>query len=167
MSGQTKSVNRTHNCTYAVQHCDGPLRAFTLWCFGMLAVFVMPSCCNAREYVTEAFGKKVTVKVTEKMVRQAPAWPDNSDSPPIPPRQALRVAEKLADRLVGNTQGYERKLDDGVCLLPTDGGWVWCIRFAWYPKDAMTTGLPNSIVVIVLMDGTTVQPTVEEIEKEE
>jgi hypothetical protein len=81
----------------------------------------------------------------------------------LSPRKAIQSAERLAGRLIGERKDYRRQFErNGICLKPIEGGWVWLVRFEWDWKEGTSTGIPNHLYVVVLMDGTAVSPEVHE-----
>jgi hypothetical protein len=122
---------------------------------GSKADYVFYPCST---YYSYAFGKKYTSRITEEMLRKAPQWLEKSDNPPLSPRKALQSADALSNKLIGKKADYRRYLE-GVCLKPMGDGWVWIVRFEWLPEGA-STGVPDDLIIVVLMNGTTIQPEV-------
>lgn len=90
---------------------------------GMLAMVLSLTDAKADEYVSYAFGKAYKVRVSGEMIQRAPQWLEKDDNPPVSPRKALRIAEGLANKLIGDRAGYRREPQrDGLCLKPTEGG---------------------------------------------
>jgi hypothetical protein len=107
-----------------------------------------------------AFGKEYVIRLTKERMERAPKWTETSDNPPVSARKALQAAERLADRLIGGRPGFKRSLEEGIRLKPTRYGWVWIVYFTWGPTDAMSTGIPHNLAVVILMDGTAVEPEI-------
>jgi len=122
-------------------------------------VMLLAVCATANEFYSYAFEKQYVCQITKEMIEKTPPWLDKFDSPPLPPRKALAIAEKMADELVGTKEGFKRELVC-ICLRPIEDGWVWEIRFKWSPPNAATTGIQDYLNVMVLMDGTAVQPRI-------
>jgi len=137
--------------------CCRKWRSSTVLCTA--AILLAPVFVSADTYTSYAFGKRYDLRVTKKMIENAPEWPKDRASPPLPARDALRIAERQAVRLVPQKLGYFRCLQC-LCLTPAHDGWFWLVRFEWHADKGGTTGISNGLDLVVLMDGTPVPPEI-------
>ena len=115
-------------------------------------------------FVSSAFGKSYSVVVSKESLSAMPKWLNSADSPPVPPRAAIRSAGALADRLIGERSEYQRYLE-GITLKPIEGGWVWVVRFDWISMRS-ASGIPDHLIVVIPMDGKPINPKVSPLAKE-
>ncbi|HVX10207.1 MAG TPA: hypothetical protein VHC22_03295 [Pirellulales bacterium] len=96
--------------------------------------------------------------VTRDAIRKTPAWDrDKSDSPPVSPRKAVRLAEKMRKSVVkDDTREWEIP---NMHLIFEGDHCVWCVTFRTEPH-LPEAGLVSfdEVTVFVLMDGTVVKP---------
>ena len=128
-----------------------------------VAVFLVLSIAHPTfgyTFYSYAEGKKFAVTVPEEAVKKAPAWKDDSDDPPLSARKALKAADAVKDRLLGDTkEGYKL---DGLTLEPypsskVSSGWIWV---AEYRSTAASAGHAPFLRLAILIDGTVVEPVV-------
>lgn len=117
---------------------------------------------TARAWYSHVFGKSLVTTVGPQVVSETPRWRTDSENPPLSARKALLIADKaVADaerRHPKWLNGQTRELDQ-VMLVPCDDYWYWSIEYVWYEKDnVMLGGRRPNLFVVVLMDGTVVQP---------
>jgi hypothetical protein len=111
-------------------------------------------------FYSYAGGKKFAVTVPDEAVKKAPAWKDDSDDPPLSARRALKAADAVKDRLLGDAKtGYKL---DGLTLEPyplskEGSGWIWVAN---YRSTAGSAGVIPFLRLAILMDGTVVEPVV-------
>jgi len=73
----------------------------------------------------------------------------------------LALAEAALRRVLKNGGGRDlnRRLD-AASLVPLGAKkWCWRVRYEWHPRDGMR-GVPPDFDVLILMDGTVVEPVV-------
>jgi len=142
--------------------CCNAKMTINVFTFGMLIMLLSTSGIKADEFVNSAFGKEYKTLVTKEMIKHAPQWEKEAETPPVSPRKAIRVAERLTKKLIGERPGFQRRLES-ISLKPMEDGWIWLIRFEWIATNTNSTGLPDALSVFILMDGTAVQPQVEQV----
>lgn len=118
-------------------------------------------------------GYRVTGRVSAKLyqseltrdaIRKTPAWDqERIDSPPVSPRKAIRLADKVWKSVM---KADKRKWEvANMHLLFEESHCAWYVTFRTMPLEP-EAGLISSydtITLFVLMDGTVIQPTVEDI----
>jgi hypothetical protein len=98
--------------------------------------------------------------------RQIPKWKSDEDNPPVSAKRAIEIAKLFSDKFL-----EKRKTDKWVLskceliAIDTSAG-KWCWRIDVQLRTALaipTSGAWPSRVFVVLMDGTVIAPTEEEI----
>jgi hypothetical protein len=123
-----------------------------------------PGESDVVELISQVSGKTYITRVSDVAIRKTPRWDDDSDSPPVPPRKALKLAEKMKKSLVDNPD--ELRLMQ-LTLTPHAGGWFWLVVYS-APPDLLRRAEPDeppelpSLDLVVLMDGTVIEPIVEQ-----
>jgi hypothetical protein len=123
-----------------------------------LFVLVTPGAANADEAPKSFFST-----LTDEALKKTPSWAQGAENPPVSARAAIQLATAVKDSLVKDSKDW--KWHPWYCIhlehkdLPTIGRkWYWRIRFEARFKDGKSTGVPYTVEVIVLMDGTTIKP---------
>lgn len=103
-----------------------------------------------------AEGKKFDFEVTREQLMKAPVWKLQDDSPPLSPRKAEKAATTKFRKLLKDSKGWER---DRISLEDMGDGvhWIYVIEFSHHGNY---DGLPPSLKIIVLMDGTIIEPKI-------
>jgi len=108
-------------------------------------------------------GRRFDFEVTREQLLRAPAWGADQDSPPLSPRKADRLAVAKFHQLVSNTNAWERK----QIILENMGDGVHWIYIVEYTRVGETlAGLSMPFRVVILMDGTVIEPKVLRTEPE-
>ena len=134
-----------------------------------------PSDTGVSEEYSYAFGKRYASGITIEKLTKLPSWNmQQSDSPPLPPGKAIRLANALKEKLVKEKLVMEPKdyqwsvqsttltrLDpvawEGSKLLDK---WWWEVLYAAQFTGGGYTGPPIELRIVVLMDGTVIVPKV-------
>jgi hypothetical protein len=98
--------------------------------------------------------------ITDEILARAPAWPPADANPPVSARNALAIANRVRQTRLVDKNNWKWGLQS-VSLLPLDGKsnkWCWSILFSAFPEEGGMSGTPPEFTVIVLMDGTTIEP---------
>ncbi len=107
--------------------------------------------------------KQFFVELPDKPV--GPIWSSDAGNPPLPAANAIRLAIEQRNRLVGDTEDLVWSLES-ASIVPWQyetGFWYWHITFDLNPRPGRGgTGIPARFDVIVLMDGTVLQPTIKD-----
>jgi len=100
--------------------------------------------------------------ITQKMLDDSPAWEAKDENPPLSARKAIEAANAVVVKLVEpDTKSWKRRLE-GLFLCEGDPQkWYWRVQYLWDPPPgtAMDGQAPH-MTIVVLMDGTVVQPSV-------
>src|SRR5262249_52766416 len=92
----------------------------------------------------------------EGAVDKAPVWKGDADSPPVSARKAMELADRLRGRLVKDTD--LKWIRGSVALEDAGRGqWFWVVSYTSFPGSGFT-GFHPPLRLVVLMDGTVVQP---------
>jgi len=102
--------------------------------------------------------KEFSTIVTREQVSKTPAWNLRDDFPPLSPRKAERAAITKFHQLLKGSDDWERKR---ITLesIGDETHWYYVVEFA--PIEPQL-GPRTSLEIIVLMDGTVVDPKVED-----
>ena len=126
----------------------------------VLTFSLIPECSFAQiTRCSYAFSKQYCFTITDDALKAAPIWSEDADNPPLPARKAIKLATILKNELVKDTEKFKWKLES--CSLEPAGNskWYWFITFfAHY--QGFSSGVPNHLQLIVLMDGTVIRPTI-------
>ncbi len=114
-----------------------------------------------------AFGKCYIFEITPEMLDKSPSWDEQADNPPLSAGKAIRLATSLKNRLVKDSKDFKWRLISATLDHTWGSGsdaakkWWWSVRFeARFRGDE--TGRPNHLEVLVLMDGTVIEPKIED-----
>jgi len=106
-----------------------------------------------------AFGKKYTSTVTQVALDRGPRWKADADDPPLPARKAIRAADALKVRVAKLADGWTWEFK-GAALKPLGKDqWYWSVTYE-AEKEGVASFGPWRLELIVLMDGTAVEPVV-------
>jgi hypothetical protein len=125
----------------------------------------IPADAGGGTYYSYAFGYQYEVEITEGTFARTPKWDRRSPNPPLSANEAMVRAERTRKRLI-----KEKKLQDNIergwwtmdsaelkAFDQENGQWYWMILFDYRMAQ---TGPPNELRIVVLMDGTVIEPTV-------
>jgi hypothetical protein len=107
-----------------------------------------------------AFGKCYSVAVTQAALDKAPVWKDDSDNPPVAARKAMRLADRLKDKLVKDNDKYRWKREEAALQEAGEGQWYWVVSYKAVYRGRCSSGVAPFLHLVVLMDGTVVEPKV-------
>lgn len=132
-----------------------------------------PDCDYALEYYSFANGTSFNYRVTVKQMQAVPAWKEDADHPPLPARKAIRLARDFQRKSVTARKDHTWKFESAKLLLVDvkANQWIWVIRFEEWPDEPQIEngvgvgGMMGEFEVVILMDGTVVQPETTEVHK--
>ena len=104
-------------------------------------------------------GKKYSVAVPDSL---GPRWENNHLNPPLSARDAIALAIEKRESLVDARPNFEWELQSAA-LCPADvanGQWYWLVVFQ-EQFQGFSSGYPAHLRLVVLMDGTVVEPEIE------
>lgn len=108
-----------------------------------------------------AFGKRYRVEVTRDALAKAPQWPADADNPPVSARKAIKLADVLRQKLVKDTKDFKwQRVSASIEFLDDGEKCIWIIRYEAHFRRGGETGQPHHLNLMVLMDGTIVEPIV-------
>jgi hypothetical protein len=123
-----------------------------------LIALLSPLVHASPTFVSYAFGKQYAVTISREALENSPAWKDDVDNPPLSARKAIKLAEELKNALVKDSKEYKWKLVSAE-LHPGDK-WFWLINYEAKFQLGDSSGIPNNLRLVVLMDGTVIKPEV-------
>lgn len=108
---------------------------------------------------SRAFGKTYTSCVTHEAIRKSPAWDQKSESPPVSPKKAIELAQKMRKLVAKAPDGVRWRVVDLNLFFSGGDHCAWRVTFR---ASELDPGLINSyeVALIVLMDGAVIKPTV-------
>ena len=122
-------------------------------------MFFAEPCHADIVHYSYAFSKQYVVSISDDMLEASPSWKDDAENPPLSARKALTLATEMKDTLVKDTQEFKWALRS-CTLQPADGDkWYWLVRYEAEFQGA-STGRPNHLRLVVLMDGLVIKPSV-------
>jgi hypothetical protein len=102
-----------------------------------------------------AFGKQFAIAVPERALQKTPKWEKGAPNPPLAARKAMDIANQAKVRLIPD-DSKGPLLFKRASLVPLAGTWTWNIEYE--ARDRGTP--PANLLLVVLMDGTLVEPIV-------
>ena len=101
------------------------------------------------------------IKLTDTIVEKTPKWSEIELNPPVSGRRAIRLADKVREKLVKDIEGFKWRLDSARLSpwgyeSPT-GHWFWEVVY-WAQPQSDYVGPHTELRVVVLMDGAVVEP---------
>lgn len=123
--------------------------------FAVIVAIVLCASSNllAQTY-SYAHGKRFAVTVTDEAVMKAPAWKVDADDPPLAARKAMKIANEALPRLLPDAKKGEFKFRELSLCPHSDKGWYWEVLYC----GNSFTGIAPAIRIVVLMDGSVVEP---------
>ncbi|HVA45004.1 MAG TPA: hypothetical protein VNH11_01340 [Pirellulales bacterium] len=111
---------------------------------------------------SRAFGKTYKSRMAHDALLNSPTWDkEKADIPPVSPRKAIRLAEKMRNSVVKAPDDWEWHTVDLHLFLEGDHC-VWHATFQAMPIEPAAGLVPRheEVTLIVLMDGTVIEPVV-------
>ncbi|QJX00277.1 hypothetical protein [Frigoriglobus tundricola] len=130
-----------------------------LACFPIL-ILLAPTLDTAVQVTirSDAGDKYYSVGITKAALDKAPIWKDDADTPPLSARKAMKLAAAMKDKLVRNPDGGHWELVSMSLVEARAGQWFWQANYEWL-KDGVFTGAGRPhLRLVVLMDGTVIEP---------
>lgn len=126
--------------------------------YGLVACAASNASAQIYSY---AFGTKYEVTISRNALEKSPAWEHSADNPPVSPRKAIDLANAIKDSLVKDTTRHEWRLVS-ASLVPANapGKWYWLVRYEAHVRVGGSSGIPDHLQLVVLMDGKAIQPKV-------
>jgi hypothetical protein len=139
---------------------------------GILVLLMLASPTLASTFYSYAFGKRYCFEIAPEMLAKSPSWDGNADDTPLPAGKAVRLANSLKNRLVKDSKDFKwhlvsAELEHDFLNEPDSGKWWWAIRYEAHIRQGGESGIPNHLKIIVLMDGTVIEPKITEADSRE
>ena len=116
--------------------------------------------------VSHAFGKTYTSRADPDVLSRSPWWDETEESPPVSPRRALKLADKMLRSIAKAPDGWKWRVTNQRLFI-----WgnmcLWHVMYEAVPIEPEAGLLEpfHEITLIVLMDGTVVKPVLADDEK--
>jgi hypothetical protein len=123
----------------------------------MIVLLLVAGSSMAQTTFSYANGKRFGVTVTEEALKKAPTWKAEADDPPLAARKAMKIADAAFARLLPEAKKDEFRLEYLILRTGPGNGWYWV---AQYRATGGGTGIPSALQVVILMDGSVVEPVV-------
>jgi hypothetical protein len=104
--------------------------------------------------------RQLAVSITNAALLASPPWDGKAENPPLSARKAIALASTKKDKLVKDSEDWKWHLESASLRPSDEGRWFWLVSFVAYPQRAMLAGVPPTLRLVVLMDGTVVEPKV-------
>lgn len=125
-----------------------------------MAFLVAPVRAETTLY-SYAFSKQYIVSISDEALEKSPPWKEDAENPPLSARKAIKLANEMKDSLVKDSKRYKWVLQF-ASLYPTgEGKWYWLVHYDAEFQGG-STGIPNHLQLVVLMDGTVITPLVKD-----
>jgi hypothetical protein len=136
-----------------------------LWGFAISLLTLVPSQADDKgihsEFTNHAFGKAYATTVTQKALDASPVWRDDAESPPVSARKAIKLADTLRAKLVKDSKDFQWKRESAeILFLQVPDRCLWRVHYEAHPIRGGETGISPHLDLIVLMDGTILNPVV-------
>lgn len=142
------------------------LNALTPLTIAVVALTQAPDVDTGYYHISHAFGKTYKSRVDRNVVSQTPAWDETEESPPVSPRQALKLVDKMRRSIAKAPDGWEWKAMN-LHLFVGENPCAWYVMYQAVPVEPEEGPIPfHELTLIVLMDGTVIKPVVS-VEKPE
>lgn len=138
-----------------------------------LPVLLLLVASGAGQDVSEysyAFGKRYASDIPNEKLAKSPSWNMQSDSPPLPVGKAIRLANALKEKLVKDSKDFKWHLMSATLTRLNPWLWEnslelrekcwWSVRYEAHVREGGETGEPNHLIIVVLMDGSVILPTI-------
>lgn len=137
-------------------------------CTAALLVLSLP-CAEPAARVklhSHALGKCYSVTITEEALKNAPAWKEDAENPPVSPRSALKLATEVKDKVASDNKDWKWQFESASLKHLEGDRWYWLVSFEARPKgDVSIAGVAPNLRLVVLMDGTAIKPVVTDDKK--
>lgn len=105
------------------------------------------------------FGTHLHTTVTHGVLSKTPRWKKEADHPPLSPHQTIVQANVVKDRIAEHFRDVRWFLDSAAIVRLDEEQCYWRVQY----KGVSTGGVmltPLRLSIVVLMDGTPVDPEV-------
>jgi hypothetical protein len=145
----------------------------TLLAIAVFLLLVPPGFGQNVVVPSYAFGKRYSSEIPNETLEKSPSWNMQSDSPPLAPGKAIRLANVLRAKLVKDSARFKWRcvsatLDFSLAWLCADDAVMrdkcwWQIRYEAHGPEGGEIGeiyQNHHLIIIVLMNGTVIEPKV-------
>ena len=122
-----------------------------------------PAEPSGETYRSRLFENTWVSKITDEAIDKSPNWDAASENPPLSAKKALKLSLPVAERLAkAEKKGFDAwKIElEGATLKKSGKHWIWKVQYTWH-RGGIGTGVPPFADIIVLMDGTVVEPKID------
>ncbi len=126
-----------------------------------MALLIAPSRADTT-LSSYAFSKRYDVTISGDALEKSPAWKDDAENPPLSARKAIKLANEMKDSLVKDSKDFKWTLQSASLEPAGDGKWYWLVHYDAVFQGS-STGIPNRLRLVILMDGTVIKPVVRDV----
>lgn len=132
-----------------------------LGCLGVALAYKRTVLNNAGDMTFSSYhdGKRYDFHISRAEFNAAPSWKGWSDSPPLAPRKAEKLAREVLTQTIPDSKKW---WVDSINLeqvgSSTNEEWIYVVRFIWH--EGVLFGQPAEMRIPVLMNGKAVVPTI-------
>jgi hypothetical protein len=113
------------------------------------------------EYCTDGDADRLCAVVSDEQLLKSPAWKNDAPNPPFSAKAAIRLATDLKQKLVKDSKTYTWRFESAkLCRDQYADRWYWTIQFETRFRPGAPPDAINELDLVVLMDGTVIQPVV-------
>jgi hypothetical protein len=129
-------------------------------------LFLFASSGLSQVFYSYAFGKRYCCEISRESLAKSPSWDTTTDNPPLSPGKAVRLANALKDKFVKDSRDFKWHLIsadlENDWWSGEDAGkkWWWSVKYEAHVRVGGESGIPNHLTLIVLMDGTVIEPKI-------
>lgn len=111
-----------------------------------------------------AFGKTYKSHVAKEVADKTPRWSNREENPPVSPREALKLADKMLRSIAKAPKGWKWQAMH-LNMLLGENPCLWFVTYQGVPVEPEgVSSIPyHEITLIVLMDGTVIKPEITEL----
>jgi hypothetical protein len=106
-------------------------------------------------HVPSTYKQRYELKVMQSALDAAPMWREDQPNPPLAARQAIGMAKEKLVKMHPESANWNLRTVN-LTKLDAKGQWIYCIRFEVPERSPHM--IPTPFDMIVLMDGTVVEP---------
>ena len=108
-------------------------------------------------HVPSTYKQRYELKVTQSALDAAPMWPEDQPNPPVAARQAIALAKEKLIKMHPESASWNLR-SVNLTKLDAKGQWIYTVYFEVPQRSPHL--IPTPFDMIVLMDGSVVEPTV-------
>lgn len=109
-------------------------------------------------------GRRFSVTITQRLLDKSSVWNDAVEPPPLAVGKATKLAEAMREELLKDTKDLKWNLHSVALCQAGERRWYWLITYEGFFLGGISASPPR-LQLVVLMDGTVLEPRVSDLEK--